>query len=73
MNLNPTKGREMNTVRPCVILSPTEANKHFLTVISATITNTDLGLPTRCKIKVGCLSGVEIQAINSTIKEYLVD
>lgn len=63
----------MNKVRPCIILSPTEANKHFLTVISAPITNTDLGFvaldqmgalnKTRFCDKVGCLSGVEIKAI----------
>ncbi|QDR81944.1 type II toxin-antitoxin system PemK/MazF family toxin [Sporomusa termitida] len=57
VDLNPTKGGEMNKVRPCVILSPTEANKYFLTVISAPITNTDLGLPTRCKIKVKNVTG----------------
>lgn len=57
VDLNPTKGGEMNKVRPCVILSPTETNKHFLTVISAPITSTDLGLPTRCKVKVKNVTG----------------
>lgn len=57
VDLNPTKGGEMNKVRPCVILSPTEVNKHLLTVISAPITSTDLGLPMRCAIKVKSVTG----------------
>lgn len=57
VDLNPTKGGEMNKVRPCVILSPTEINKHLLTVISAPITSTDLGLPMRCAIKVKAVAG----------------
>jgi mRNA interferase MazF len=57
VDLNPTKGGEMNKIRPCVILSPTETNKYFLTVISAPITSTDLELPTRCGVKVKSVSG----------------
>jgi mRNA interferase MazF len=57
VDLNPTKGGEMNKIRPCVILSPTEANRHFLTVIAAPITSTDLGLPTRHKITVKKVAG----------------
>ena len=57
VNLNPTQGAEMNKSRPCVILSPTEANRHFRTVLAAPITGTDLGLPTRHKITVGTMTG----------------
>ena len=57
VDLNPTQGAEMQKVRPCVILSPTEANRHFRTVLAAPVTSTDLGLPTRHKISVGAVTG----------------
>ncbi len=57
VDLNPTKGAEMAKVRPCVILSPTEVNRRFFTVISAPITHTDLGLPTRHQIILKDISG----------------
>lgn len=57
VDLNPTKGGEMNKVRPCVVLSPTDINQHLLTVISAPITSTDLGLPMRCNVKVKNVTG----------------
>ena len=57
VDLNPTQGAEMQKVRPCVVLSPTEANRHFRTVLAAPVTGTDLVLPTRHKISVGDVSG----------------
>ena len=57
VDLNPAQGAEMQKVRPCVVLSPTEANRHFRTVLAAPVTGTDLGLPTRHKIAVGAVSG----------------
>ena len=57
VDLNPTRGGEMNKIRPCVILSPTETNQHFLTVVIAPITTTDLGLPTRSRVNLVNASG----------------
>ena len=57
VDLTPTQGGEMSKNRPCVVLSPTETNRHFLTVIAAPITGTDLKLPTRHKILVKNVSG----------------
>jgi mRNA interferase MazF len=57
VDLNPTKGGEMNKVRPCVILSPTDVNNFLLTVVSAPITSTDLGLPMRFKVNVKNVKG----------------
>jgi mRNA interferase MazF len=57
IDLGSTKGGEMKKLRPCVTLSPTEANRHFVTIIVAPITNTNLGLPTRCQINVDDVSG----------------
>jgi mRNA interferase MazF len=39
VDLNPTKGSEMQKIRPCVVLSPSEANKFLNTVIVAPITS----------------------------------
>lgn len=57
VDLNPTKGGEMNKVKPCVILSPADVNKHLLTVVSAPIASTDLGLPMRFGINVKNVKG----------------
>lgn len=40
INLEPTLGSEMSKLRPCVIVSPDEANKHLHTVIAAPLTST---------------------------------
>lgn len=39
VDLNPVKGAEMQKIRPCVVLSPNEANKHLQTVIIAPVTS----------------------------------
>lgn len=47
VDLNPVKGSEMNKVRPCLIISPTVANKHLQTIIVAPLTSTIMHIPTR--------------------------
>lgn len=39
VDLNPVRGSEMQKIRPCVILSPSEINKHLRTIIIAPITS----------------------------------
>ncbi len=53
INLDPTKGSEVNKTRPCVIISPNEMNQYIKTVIIAPITHTIKPYPTRviCKVK----------------------
>lgn len=51
VDLNPTKGVEMNKVRPCVILSPEEMNDSLRTIIVAPITSTLRAIPTRVLVK----------------------
>ena len=51
VNLDPTLGSEINKRRPCLIVSPNEANEHLLTVIAAPITSTIRPWPTRLTIK----------------------
>jgi len=47
VNLNPTQGAEVNKVRPCLIVSPNQANQHLKTVLVAPITSTVHKYPTR--------------------------
>jgi mRNA interferase MazF len=50
VNLDPTIGKEMKKVRPCVVLSPNEANKFMNTVVIAPITSTLRALPMRLSL-----------------------
>ncbi|MEI8053878.1 MAG: type II toxin-antitoxin system PemK/MazF family toxin [Bacteroidota bacterium] len=47
INLEPTLGSEMSKLRPCVIVSPDEANKYLHTVIAAPLTSTIRNYPSR--------------------------
>lgn len=50
VDLEPTKGTEINKIRPCVVISPNEMN-HFLgTVIIAPITSQSHAYPMRVKM-----------------------
>ena len=41
VDLNPTRGSEMNKVRPCVIVSPDDMNNYLQTIIVAPVTSTE--------------------------------
>ena len=45
--LDPTLGSEIKKTRPCVIVSPDEANRHIATVIVAPMTTRGRNYPTR--------------------------
>jgi mRNA interferase MazF len=47
VELNPTKGSEINKTRPAVIVSPDVMNKNLATVIIAPLTHTFKNYPTR--------------------------
>jgi mRNA interferase MazF len=58
VDLNPTKGAEINKIRPCVLISPSEMNEHLLTVMIAPLTSRGReGYPTRIKIIVDDVNG----------------
>lgn len=40
VDLNPTKGSEINKIRPAVVVSPNELNRHLNTVIIIPLTST---------------------------------
>ena len=58
VDLNPTRGAEMNKTRPCVVISPPEMNSFLRTVIIAPVTSRSReGYPTRVKLSVKDISG----------------
>lgn len=50
INLDPTIGKEMKKTRPCIVLSPNEANRHMSTVVIAPITSTLRNYPMRLSL-----------------------
>jgi mRNA interferase MazF len=47
VDLNPTKGSEINKTRPAVIISPDAMNKNLKTVLIAPVTSTVKNYPSR--------------------------
>ena len=47
INLDPTIGKEINKTRPCMVISPDEANKYLNTIIVAPLTSTIKNYPSR--------------------------
>ena len=47
INLDPTVGSEIKKIRPCLIISPDEMNRHIRTVIIAPMTTAGNDYPTR--------------------------
>lgn len=47
VNLDPTVGKEIRKVRPCLIISPDEMNQYIATVIVAPMTTKGTSYPTR--------------------------
>ncbi len=50
IDLNPTKGSEINKMRPCVIISPNEMNHSIKTIIIAPMTSQIRAYPTRLNL-----------------------
>lgn len=57
VDLNPTRGSEIHKVRPCVVVSPDEANKYLKTIIVAPITSKIHRYKFRVQINAGNVSG----------------
>jgi mRNA interferase MazF len=73
VNLDPTVGREIGKSRPCVILSPDEANRHLQTVTAAPLTSTIKPWPTRVNCRFDGRTGqIAIDQIRAIDKERLI-
>jgi mRNA interferase MazF len=57
VNLDPTKGHEMQKTRPCAIISPTESNKYLKTTIVAPITSTIRNYKFRVQVNLEKIKG----------------
>ncbi len=73
VNLGSVIGSEISKVRPALIVSPEEANKHLNTVIVAPITRTDRGYITRFKLNQPDIDGyVALDQIRTIDKKRIV-
>ena len=73
VNLDPTIGSEIGKSRPCVILSPDEANRHLQTVTAAPLTSTIKPWPTRVDCQFDGRSGqIAIDQIRAIDKARLI-
>ena len=56
VNLNPgdnseLKGAEIRKIRPCVVISPDEMNRHLSTIVIAPMTTRSRRYPTRVRVR----------------------
>ena len=73
INLDPTIGKEIKKTRPCLIISPDEANKNLDTIIGAPMTTAVRNYPTRINCVFQRKRGqVAIDQIRSLDKTRLV-
>jgi mRNA interferase MazF len=75
VDLKPTRGAEINKIRPCVIISPLEMNDHLKTIIIAPITSRGRdGYPTRVEINIDTIKGwIVLDQIRAIDKNRLCD
>lgn len=72
IDLNPTKGSEINKKRPCVVISPKEMNDNLHTLIVAPLTSTMRNYPTRVTITVNKRKGqIALDQLRSIDKSRL--
>ncbi len=73
VSLDPTQGSEIQKTRPCLVISPDEANEHLRTVIIAPMTSTERAYPTRVSIKFRNKSGqVALDQIRAVDRARLI-
>jgi len=69
VSLNPTKGKEINKTRPCVVISPNEMAA-LSTILVAPMTTKDFDFPCRIKCKFKNKNGLilldQIRAVDKT-------
>jgi mRNA interferase MazF len=73
VNLDPTIGHEIRKIRPCLIISPNEMNRHIGTVIVAPMTTKGRNYPTRIQCSFQGIKGqVVLDQIRTVDKKRLV-
>jgi mRNA interferase MazF len=70
VNLDPALGHEIKKMRPCIVISPDEANRYLRTAIIAPMTTTIRGYPTRLELtfqgKHGEIALDQMRAVDKT-------
>jgi mRNA interferase MazF len=73
VNLDPVIGSEISKMRPALIVSPDELNRHLQTVIVAPVTRTDKGYVSRYKLEQPDIDGfVALDQLRTIDKERIV-
>ena len=73
VSLDPTVGSEIQKTRPCLVISPDEANRKIATVIVAAMTSGGRNYPTRVPCQFGGKSGlIVLDQIRTVDKARLV-
>jgi mRNA interferase MazF len=73
VSLDPTQGSEIQKTRPCLVVSPDEANNYLRTVIIAPMTTVERPYPTRVGITFqGRRGQVALDQIRAVDRERLV-
>ncbi|MDD5558199.1 type II toxin-antitoxin system PemK/MazF family toxin [Candidatus Methylomirabilis sp.] len=73
VDLNPTRGSEIQKTRPCVVVSPDELNEHLRTVIVAPLTTGGQAYPFRVPCRFGGRVGrIVLDQIRTVDRERLV-
>ncbi len=73
VSLDPTQGSEIQKTRPCLVVSPNEANEYLHTVIIAPMTTTERSYPTRVSIQFQRRRGqVALDQIRAVDRQRLV-
>ena len=71
--LDPTVGSEIRKTRPCVVVSPDEANDALNTVVGAPMTSTIRNYPTRVRVRFQGRNGeIAIDQLRAMDKRRLV-
>ena len=73
VDLNPTRGSEIFKIRPAMVVSPDEMNRHLQTVIIAPMTTKTRDFPSRVQCKFAGKTGqIALDQIRSVDKTRLV-
>ena len=73
IDLDPTKGHEIQKTRPCLVISPNEMNKHIGTVIIAPMTTKSHDYPSRIEVNFDGKQGwVVLDQIRTVDKTRLI-
>lgn len=73
INLNPTRGREIRKMRPCVVVSPDELNAHLRTFIVAPMTTGSHPYPFRVPCRfAGKVGHVVLDQLRTVDQERVV-